>query len=86
MAIGLAALTANAGPGVFNHLGFGAGIGTSGITIEAATPITNFVNLRAGVSCKVKGDINKKAIYEPICKSRRLPKVLISWFYHAEYS
>jgi len=50
MAIGLAALTANAGPGVFNHLGFGAGIGTSGITIEAATPITNFVNLRAGVS------------------------------------
>lgn len=50
MAIGLAALTANAGPGVFNHLGFGAGIGTSGITIEAATPITNFVNLRARVS------------------------------------
>lgn len=43
-------MTANAGPGVFNHLGFGAGIGTSGITIEAATPITNFVNLRAGVS------------------------------------
>ena len=34
----------------------------------------------------MKGDINKKAIYEPICKSRRLPKVLISWFYHAEYS
>lgn len=49
MAIGLAALTANAGPGVFNHLGFGAGIGTSGITIEAATPITNFVNLRASL-------------------------------------
>lgn len=38
------------------------------------------------MACKVKGDINKKAIYEPICKSRRLPKVLISWFYHAEYS
>ena len=50
MAIGLAALTAIAGPGVFNHLGFGAGIGTSGITIEAATPIINFVNLRAGES------------------------------------
>lgn len=38
------------------------------------------------VSSRMKGDINKKAIYEPICKSRRLPKVLISWFYHAEYS
>ncbi|MDC2462538.1 hypothetical protein PO184_24190 [Bacteroides ovatus] len=38
------------------------------------------------VAKAMKGDINKKAIYEPICKSRRLPKVLISWFYHAEYS
>ena len=49
MAIGLAALTANAGPGVFNLLGFGAGIGTGGMPIAAATPITSFVSVRAGV-------------------------------------
>lgn len=37
-------------PGIFDHLGLGVGIGTTGITIEAATPITNFVQVRAGVS------------------------------------
>lgn len=37
MAIGLAALTANAGPGVFNHLGFGAGIGA-----QAEFPVHGF--------------------------------------------
>lgn len=44
-------LCANAiGPNVFNHLGVNAGVGTTGISIEAATPITNFVQLRAGAS------------------------------------
>lgn len=38
------------GPNVFNHLGVNAGVGTTGISIEAATPITNFLQLRAGAS------------------------------------
>lgn len=36
--------------GIFNHLGVNASVGTTGIGIEAATPITNFVQMRAGVS------------------------------------
>ena len=35
--------------GVFNHLGLGVGVGTNGISVEAATPITRFLALRAGV-------------------------------------
>lgn len=35
---------------IFNHLGLGIGVGTSGISVEAATPITPFVQMRAGVS------------------------------------
>lgn len=35
---------------IANHLGIGVGVGTNGITVEAATPITKFVGLRAGVS------------------------------------
>lgn len=47
----LSALNASAlTPGIFDHLGLGVGIGTTGITIEAATPITSFVQVRAGVS------------------------------------
>lgn len=47
----LVATTASAlGPNVFNHLGLGVGVGLTGITIEAATPITSFVQFRAGVS------------------------------------
>ncbi len=38
------------GPDVFNHIGFGASVGLTGISIEAATPITRFVQMRAGVS------------------------------------
>lgn len=41
---------AQAAPNVFNHLGVGASIGTNGLSFEVATPITGFVNLRAGVS------------------------------------
>ena len=44
-------LTASAGPlDVFNHLGVGAGVGTNGVSVELATPITSFVQMRAGVS------------------------------------
>lgn len=35
---------------IANHLGLGVGVGTNGITVEAATPITKFIGLRAGVS------------------------------------
>lgn len=46
------AATATAGNplGIFNHLGVGVGAGTNGISIEAATPITSFIQMRAGVS------------------------------------
>lgn len=36
--------------GIFNHLGVGAGVGTTGIELELATPITNWVSMRAGVA------------------------------------
>lgn len=35
---------------IFNHLGVSLSAGTTGIGIEASTPITNFVQLRAGVA------------------------------------
>lgn len=35
--------------GIANHLGVGVGVGTNGISVEAATPITRFLALRAGV-------------------------------------
>lgn len=36
--------------GVFNHLGVGLSVGTGGIGFDVATPVTDFVALRAGVS------------------------------------
>lgn len=50
--VALIAATATAGNplGIFNHLGVGVGAGTNGISIEAATPITSFIQMRAGVS------------------------------------
>jgi len=52
MTLAFASLTASAGlpAGIFDHVGVDVGVGLSGITIEAATPITNFVQMRAGVS------------------------------------
>lgn len=41
------------GPDIFNHLGAGVGIGTTGITLDVATPITGFVQMRAGVDFMV---------------------------------
>lgn len=50
-AMALSAMSASAlGPDIFNHLGAGVGVGLTGITVEAATPITPFVQMRAGVS------------------------------------
>lgn len=36
--------------GIFNHLGINLNAGTTGIGVEAATPITQFVQARAGIS------------------------------------
>ncbi|HJE38196.1 MAG: hypothetical protein C7K11_09245 [Candidatus Amulumruptor caecigallinarius] len=49
--LGLASLSASAiGPDIFNKLGVGVGVGTGGVSFEAATPITPFVQMRAGVT------------------------------------
>ena len=37
------------GPDIFNHLGASAGVGASGVTIDLATPITGFVQMRVGI-------------------------------------
>ncbi|MBP5772260.1 MAG: hypothetical protein J6W75_13105 [Bacteroidaceae bacterium] len=44
----------------FNHLGVGVSLGTDGIGIEAATPVTPFVGLRAGVSFFPKISVSDK--------------------------
>ena len=49
---------------LFNHLGLGAGVGTTGITIEAATPITKYVQLRAGVAILPSITFKADADYE----------------------
>lgn len=36
--------------GIFNHLGAAVSVGTDGIGIDVATPLTNYVALRAGLS------------------------------------
>lgn len=46
----LAAVTANAQLNAFNHLAVNLGVGSTGVSLEAATPITNFLALRAGVN------------------------------------
>lgn len=58
---------AQAAPNVFNHLGIGAAVGTNGLSFEVATPITGFVNMRAGVS------------YMPGSPSMPMPITPIAW-------
>lgn len=43
-------LSAQTSMGIANHLGVDVGVGTTGISVEASTPITRFVQARAGVS------------------------------------
>lgn len=54
MVLMLASVSVSAGgPGdlyLFNHLGIGAHVGTTGFGFEAATPITKWVTLRGGVT------------------------------------
>lgn len=49
-ALCFSAVTAHADNHIFNHLGVGVHAATTGFGFEAATPITKFVTLRAGVS------------------------------------
>lgn len=48
--------------GVFQHLGANLGIGTEGISVGVATPITNYLEAGFGVNfmpgIKIKGDVN----------------------------
>ena len=48
---------------LFNHLGAGAAVGTNGISVELATPITKFVTLRAGASFMPGISFNANADY-----------------------
>ena len=34
---------------VFNHIGLGLGVGTTGITIDVAAPVTKYLDIRAGM-------------------------------------
>ena len=34
---------------VFNHVGLGLGVGTTGITIDVAAPVTKYLDIRAGM-------------------------------------
>lgn len=52
------------GLGIANHLGLGVGVGTNGITIEAATPVTKFLSVRAGVSFMPGITFNADADFE----------------------
>lgn len=49
---------------IFDKLGAGAGVGTNGISIDVATRITDFVNLRAGVDIMPGITFNSDADYE----------------------
>ena len=48
--------------GVFNHVSVGVGVGTPGVTLEVATPLTPYVAVRGGVNIfptiKVKTDLD----------------------------
>lgn len=48
---------------VFNHLGAGIGFGTTGVSFEVATPITHWVQLRAGLSWMPSITFNSDADY-----------------------
>lgn len=43
---------------IFNHLGFGIGTGTTGITIDLAAPISQYIEIRAGIDYMPKFKYN----------------------------
>lgn len=48
--------------GIFNHVGLNVGAGTEGISVGVAAPVTNFLEVEAGVnimpSFKLSGDLD----------------------------
>ena len=48
--------------GIFNHVGLNVGAGTEGISVDVAAPVTNFLEVEAGVnimpSFKLSGDLD----------------------------
>ena len=50
MLAGVGTVSAQEDKMIFNHLGVGLGLGTTGITIDASTTITPYVGVRAGVN------------------------------------
>ena len=68
--------------GIFNHLSVGAGVGTTGITIDLAAPVTPYVAVRAGVdifpNVKVNTDldidVNVAQEYEHYISGYTIPK------------
>ncbi len=61
-------------PGIFNHLGAGIGVGTNGISLELATPITKFIQMRAGVSVMPGITFNADADFEYKLPTENTPK------------
>lgn len=47
--------------GVFKHLGVGVGAGTNGISVELSTPVTRWIQLRAGLSMMPNFKLNTSA-------------------------
>lgn len=56
--------------GVFEHFGANLGVGTEGISVGVATPITNYLEASVGVNfmpgIKVDGDVNIGVINTPV--------------------
>lgn len=55
--------------GIFNHVGLNVGAGTEGISVGVAAPVTNFLEVEAGVnimpSFKLSGDLDVKVPKNP---------------------
>lgn len=51
--------------GICNHLGIGIGVGTTGIDIELATPVTDYLQVRAGISFLPEVSVNNIKVNMP---------------------
>lgn len=62
--------------GIFNHLSVSAGVGLNGIGFEAATPVTRFLALRAGVhvmpNFKYSTSVDANYTYNGISQSKEI--------------
>ena len=66
--IGTATVSAQIDRGIFNHLGIQAGVGTEGINVGLATPITDYLelgvgmNFMPGITFKTDVDVNDLSV------------------------